>query len=88
MNQAVKTTIMLPADELLKAKMAAIQENKTLSEIISDALVQRTPRKTETQKKKNDPMRLAGVLKLSVKKEDTFRRKDMYDQYLKRKMGI
>ncbi|OGG03086.1 hypothetical protein A2W14_05275 [Candidatus Gottesmanbacteria bacterium RBG_16_37_8] len=88
MNKAIKTTIMLPEDELLRAKMAALQENITLSEIIRDALVQRTPRKTETRKKKKDPMRLAGVFKLGVKKGDTFRRKDMYDQYLKRKMGI
>lgn len=88
MNTAVKTTIMLPQDELIRAKMIAIQENKTLSEIIRDALAQRTPRKAETRVKKKDPMKLAGIFKLGVKKGETFRRKDMYDDYLKRKMGI
>ena len=88
MNTAVKTTIMLPEDELMRAKIAAVQENKTLSEIIRDALAQRSPYKTKTRENEKDPMRLAGIFKLGVKKGETFRRKDMYDEYLKRKMGI
>lgn len=79
---------MLPEDELVKAKIAAVQEKKTLSEIIRDALAQRSPYKTKTRENKKDPMRLAGIFKLGDKKGETFRRKDMYDDYLKRKMGI
>ena len=88
MADIVKTTITIPEDELMRAKMAAIQENKTLSEIIREAIAQRIPGRTAKREKKKDPMRLAGLFKLGVKKEDTFRRKDIYDQYLKRKMGI
>lgn len=88
MSTVVKTTIMLPQDEFMRAKMIAIQENKTLSEIIRDALAQRTPGELNTQAKKKDPMRLAGIFKLGVKKSETFRRKDIYDGYLKQKMGF
>lgn len=84
----VKTTIMLPKDELLRAKMSALQENKTLSVIISEALSQRNSNQIEKKKKKKDPMRLAGIFKLNIKKGETFRRKDMYEEHIKRKMGF
>lgn len=88
MADLVKTTIMIPEDELKQAKMAAIRENKTLSEIIRDALVERTPRRAIRGVKKKDPLRLAGIFKLGIKRGETFRRRDIYDDYVKRKMGI
>lgn len=86
MTNMVKTTIMLPEETFKQAKIKAVNENTTLSRLINKALQDELEPKAQV-KKDIDPMQTLGKYTLGIKKNETFHRKDMYDDYLKRKMG-
>lgn len=90
MADMVKTTFTLPPDLLERAKFRALQEKATVSELVREGLETRVSQPLTFSKrlKKKDPMRLAGIFKIGIKRGETFRRKDMYDDYFKRKMGF
>lgn len=85
MADMLKTTITIPEDILYKAKLMAVRERTSLSKIMREALEEKVERKWG--KKVKDPMRLAGVFKLGIKKLYN-KRSDLYDDYIKRKMGF
>lgn len=85
MNNLVKTTITLPEDLLQTAKLVALQERKTLSALMREAVNDRVYKPKMRAEKK--PMRFMGVYKLGIKKIYN-KRSDLYDEHLKRKMGI
>ncbi len=82
----VKTTVTLPEEMLKQAKFTAINENTTLSELMRDGLRLRISSPPKSRKKL-DPMKTLGVFKLGIK-EPYKQRSDLYDDYLKRKMGF
>lgn len=85
MANLVKTTVTIPEDILQAAKMTAVREGTTLSSIVRDALkVKLNPRKG---RKVKDPMRLLGKYSLGIKKIYN-KRSDIYDEHIKRKMGL
>lgn len=84
MQNLVKTTVTIPEDILKRAKLVAIQEKTTLSEILRDALKKRVYGYTRTTKK--DPLKFMGVFSLGIKKIYD-KRSDLYEEHLKRKMG-
>ncbi|MBI4066773.1 hypothetical protein HY407_00160 [Candidatus Gottesmanbacteria bacterium] len=90
MADIVKTTVTMPIHLLERAKLRALQERVTVSKLMREGLEARVdkPLKKTRVLKQKDPMSLAGIFQLGVKKGETFRRKDMYEDYLKRKMGI
>lgn len=60
----VRTTIMLPKEDLMAAKIRAVQENKTLSQLIADTL--KTPSTPEFTKE--EALKTLGGFKIGIKK--------------------
>lgn len=87
MTQMVKTTIILPEDLLQQAKVKAIHEKKTLSQLVSEGLETRLTAEKQTRKAPADPMKTLGKLKLGITKVYEHR-SELYDDHLKRKMGV
>ena len=84
MDTLVKTTITLPEQLLQQAKLAAIRGKTSVSRIMRDALQKRV---ATPIKRVKDPMKLLGKFRLGINKIYT-KRSDLYDDYLKRKMGL
>lgn len=84
MADLVKTTITIPEDILKRAKLVALQEKTTLSEILRDALKKRVYGYTRTINK--DPLKFMGAFSIGIKKIYN-KRSDLYEEHLKRKMG-
>lgn len=84
MADLVKTTITLPEELLEKAKMVAIREKTTLSGLMRQTLEAKIMHRRGKLVK--DPMRLAGIFKLGIKKIYN-KRSDLYDDHIFRKMG-
>ena len=84
MSNLVKTTITLPEDILHKAKLAAVKEKTTVSQLIREALDNRL--NPINKRKVKDPMKLLGRYSLGIKKIYN-KRSDLYDDYILRKMG-
>lgn len=87
MADMVKTTITLPEDLLQEAKFVALQEKTTLSKIIREGVAARIGKKINKVKTKKNPMRFAGVLRGGIDKI-YHKRSDLYEEHLKRKMGL
>ena len=88
MQTLVKTTITLPEDLLQQAKIRAIHKNVTLSQLIRNGLAKEigiTTKAKPTPAK--DPLRHLGVFKLGIKSVYT-KRSEIYDDHLKRNMGV
>ncbi len=81
----VKTTVTIPEDLLRMAKLKAVQEKTTVSDLIRDGLKTRLQRPRMIEKK--DPMRLAGRFRLGSAKIYN-KRSDLYDDHILRKMGL
>lgn len=80
----IRTTVVIPEDLLRTAKLFAILENKTVSDLIRDGLRDRLRGKEE--KKTEDPMSLLGTFSLGAKKIYK-KRSNLYAEHIKRKMG-
>lgn len=81
----VKTTIVIPEDVLQQLKITAVLNKTTVSKLLVNSYKQLTaftPRKKPTK----DPLSVLGKYRLKTKKLPT--RAEMYDEYLKRKMGF
>lgn len=85
MTDMVKTTITIPQDILEKAKLMAVREKISLSKIMRDALEEKVERKRG--RKVKNPMKLLGNFSLGIKKIYN-KRSDLYDEHLRRKMGL
>lgn len=79
--QLTRTTITLPDDLLQAMKMRAVQERTTISGLIRKI----AEKEIKLQKKKKKLHIQFG--KYSLGTTDTFRREEMYDEYLKEKMS-
>lgn len=66
MTNVVKTTLNIPEDLLQKAKLLSVQEKKTLSKIITEALEQRIGIKK--RKISKSPLNTLGKLRIGVNK--------------------
>jgi hypothetical protein len=86
MTQMVKTTIVLPEDQLQQAKLKAVAEKKTLSSLIRQGLDLVLSASKKPKKADIDPMQTLGKLRLGSK-DERYHRSEMYDDYLKRKVG-
>lgn len=82
-KQMVRTTITVPQNLLQAIKAKAASSNKTVSEIIVKATAKEF---NEVNIPALDPLKMLGKYKLRIKKGETFRREDMYDEYLKHKV--
>ena len=89
MADTVKTTIMLPEKILREAKIAAINERTTLSNIIASGIELRLgkPSKIKKSGQKKDPLRFLGAFSIGIKNPYKHR-SDLYDEHIKRKMGL
>lgn len=85
MSDLVKTTITLPEDLLQKAKLMAIREKTTLSKVMRVAIEDKVSQKRG--RKVKDPMKLLGTFSIGIKKIYN-KRSDLYDEHIKRKMGL
>ena len=85
MADMVKTTITIPSEIFVKAKIKAVREKKSLSKLIREALREKVEPKRNKQVK--DPMRLAGIFKLGTDKLYE-KRSDLYEEHINRKMGL
>ncbi len=86
MQNLVKTTLTIPEELLQQAKITAIKENTTLSQLVREGLFERVQLKRSPSKSK-DPMRLLGKFSLGINKIYN-KRSDLYDEHIKRKMGL
>lgn len=86
MANLIKTTVTIPEDILQMVKLKAVQEKTTLSDIIRNALKREVGMKRRGKLYK-DPMKLAGRFKIGITKLYN-KRSDLYDDYIKRKMGF
>lgn len=86
MMQMIKTTLVLPEDQLRQAKIKAIEEKTTVSKYVSQLLREKLQSPPSLHQKDLDPMKTLGKLKLG-RTSETYRRSEMYEEYLKRKMG-
>jgi len=82
MQTRVRTTIILPEETLEMAKLQAVLEKTTLSELIRRK-IEEEEGPTIKKVKKRIHMRL-GSLSLGVK--SPLRREEMYEDYLRRKI--
>lgn len=80
----IRTTVVIPEDMLRAAKLFAIAENKTVSDLIRDGL--RARLRGIDEKKIEDPMSLLGKFSLGATKIYK-KRSDLYAEHTKRKMG-
>lgn len=84
----VKTTIVLPEAKLQQAKLKAVAERTTVSSLISKGLDIVLDNNKKPKRADIDPMRTLGKLRLGSKsKNERYHRSQMYDDYLKRKVG-
>jgi hypothetical protein len=81
--QNVRTTIVVPRDLLEEVKRKAFNKKKTISAIFVDAVTKEFP---QVNIPTFDPREMLGKFKLHIKKGETFRREDMYADYLKHKV--
>lgn len=86
MQNRVRTTITLPDHLLQTAKISAVKQRKPLSAVIEEALEEKLHMSPQI-KPTEDPMKLAGKYHLGIKKLYT-KRSELYDDHLKRKMGV
>ena len=86
MQNLVKTTVTIPEETLLLIKYLALQRNTSVSEIFREALREKVnlPKK---EAKRKDPMRLLGRFSIGIDKIYN-KRSDLYDEHIKRKMGL
>lgn len=87
MQNLVKTTITLPQELLQRAKFIAVYERTTVSELVRDALKSRVNGGQKKQVVK-DPMKLLGKYKLGTRGKLYEHRSDLYEERLRRKLGI
>jgi predicted Zn-dependent peptidase len=81
MQTRVRTTITLPEETLHRAKLQAVLEKTTLSELIRRRIEDERP--TAKKVKKRIHMKL-GSLSLGI--NSTLRREEMYGDYLRHKI--
>lgn len=86
MQNLVKTTVTIPEETLLLIKYLALQRGTSVSEIFREALREKVnlPKK---EAKRKDPMSHLGVFSLGIDKIYN-KRSDLYDEHIKRKMGL
>jgi len=82
MQIRVRTTIILPEETLHRAKLQAVLEKTTLSELIRRR-IEDEGKPIDKKVKKRMHMRL-GSLSLGI--NSTFRREDMYEDYIRHKI--
>lgn len=85
MDHLIKTTITIPENILNKAKLLALKEKITLSRVIREALEEKVEKRRG--RKVKDPMELLGTLSIGINKIYN-KRSDLYDEHLRRKMGL
>lgn len=85
MGNLVKTTVTIPEDIIKAARVTAVNEGTTLSNIIREALKTRVYGREKSARR--DPMKLAGKYSIGIGRIYN-KRSDLYDEHLKRKMGI
>ena len=86
MQNLVKTTVTIPEETLLLIKYLALQRNTSVSEIFREALREKVnlPKKISGG---GNPMRHLGVFSIGIDKIYN-KRSDLYDEHIKRKMGL
>jgi len=87
MADMVKTTITVPEDLFQEIKLTAVAEKTTLSNIFREGAALRIGRKLGKTKLGKNPMRFAGILRGGIDKI-YHKRSDLYDEHLRRKMGL
>jgi len=85
MVKIVKTTILLPEDLAQAAKMKALQEKKSLSELIRETLEPRVSGAKRIEPT-GDPMNSLGVFKIGISKIYD-RRSDLYKEHFQNKFN-
>ncbi|OGM32510.1 hypothetical protein A2803_03530 [Candidatus Woesebacteria bacterium RIFCSPHIGHO2_01_FULL_44_21] len=85
MPNLVRTTILLPEDLAQAAKMKALQEKKSLSELIRETLEPRVSG-AKPAKPAGDPMASLGVFKIGIDKIYN-RRSELYEEHLQNKLS-
>ncbi len=85
MANTVRTTILLPEELAQAAKLKALQEKKSLSELIREAL---EPKISELKPARpaGDPMASLGVFKIGIDKIYN-RRAELYEKHLQSKFN-
>lgn len=83
MNTLYRTTITLPEQTYRKTKIQAAYQNKSVSKFIRDILEKTV---TTALKQESAPPIPFGKYSFKEKKGETYRRADLYDDYLKRKV--
>ena len=86
MQKLVKTTVTIPEQTLLLVKYLALQRGITISQIFREALCEKV-NLPKNISKNNDPLRHLGVFNVGTHKSYN-KRSDIYDEHLKRKMGL
>lgn len=85
MSNLVRTTIALPEETLRLSKIIALEEKRTLNEVIREALETRLYGKRK--KAVAEPQKLLGQFSLGIGK--IFRkRSEIYEEHLKRKLAF
>lgn len=79
-----KTTLTVPEHLLQQAKLYAINEKKTISELLREAL---TERLTHASQQRREPTHRLGVIRVGIAKAYK-KRSDLYANHIQRKMGI
>ncbi len=86
MSDLVRTTITIPESIYNQIKILAAYKGKSVSSFVTEVLNEKIKGK-KILKKKIDPMSTLGVFSLGGK-EPYKHREELYDDYLKEKMGL
>lgn len=86
MSNLVRTSVLIPEDLLQMAKLKAVKEKTTVSDMIRNVLHDQVHGKNAVAKKK-DPMKSLGKFSLGITKIYN-KRSDLYDEHIRRKMGL
>lgn len=87
MDMFIKTTVMIPESLFQAAKIKAVREKTTLSKLLSDGLKDKISEKRTGTQRKIDPKKTLGVFSLGISKIYN-KRSDLYEDHIKRKMGL
>jgi len=85
MKKLVRTTITIPEDLYKQAKIQAAALRESFSSYIVSVVEEKIKGKNKTKTFK-DPFKAMGTLSLGI--DRNFKRKDLYEEYLRKKMGI
>lgn len=83
MNKLIRKTITIPENIYRQAKITASFSNESFSSYITNILSSQIRKRTKIVKIK-DPFKTMGTLSVGINKK--WKRKDIYEDYLRRKI--